>query len=541
MNGFDNRRSLRCGNSDRQVIRHPVLANERLYHMAMTKHTILIILSLLLSFLSNFAHAWHAPISIIRKFIHDFLPLDVHLTSAPTPALEPSVTSSSEEHTKAKVTTLKSASLPGILPFPIPPWRGPRQLLHIGPWGVHLDKLLSHTDIGGWGWRKPNSVLYIVDGNVDHNDDDIEGVNRVLLDEPILFDSPSQLPSRPTQSTSQCSFKSQAVVRIVFVSDTHGKHRSITLPEGDVLIHCGDVQSNNFYQQCGGMGGVGYDALNDFDEWLGTLPHGVKLIIGGNHDAALETVEKAERESRMQGNGRGNWIPKNGILLNSTIVSIPIPLSQEGPEMIERQTAWINVFGTPVSPPGITLCDAFQNIELGEATSQAAMEYLLKDGTIPMTQSAVQYGKKVKQSTSQLAQKGNIDGNYPSSSSSPIPGRRSIDILVTHARNSQFEPVVFPSIFNSIDSNSDTKANTFSWDNFSNTSKKNGGRPRIWAYGHFHNEHGIRREWHVDKLAAKKKQRTMGEGSCLCINAASCDMIYRPLQPVIVVDYVVSK
>ena len=30
---------------------------------------------------------------------------------------------------------------------------------------------------------------------------------------------------------------------IVCISDTHGKHRSLVVPDGDVLVHAGDITS----------------------------------------------------------------------------------------------------------------------------------------------------------------------------------------------------------------------------------------------------------------------------------------------------------
>ena len=32
-------------------------------------------------------------------------------------------------------------------------------------------------------------------------------------------------------------------MKIVFISDTHGFHRKLALPEGDMIIHAGDVSN----------------------------------------------------------------------------------------------------------------------------------------------------------------------------------------------------------------------------------------------------------------------------------------------------------
>lgn len=67
-------------------------------------------------------------------------------------------------------------------------------------------------------------------------------------------------------------------MRLVILSDTHSLHGLIKVPNGDVLIHCGDL--------CG-RGSI--EDVRNFDRWLGTLPHKYKIIIAGNHDIAFES------------------------------------------------------------------------------------------------------------------------------------------------------------------------------------------------------------------------------------------------------------
>lgn len=61
---------------------------------------------------------------------------------------------------------------------------------------------------------------------------------------------------------------------IVVLSDTHGSHREIEVPDADILIHAGDF--TRF--------GNEEDAV-DFNEWLGSLPHKTKIVVEGNHEA----------------------------------------------------------------------------------------------------------------------------------------------------------------------------------------------------------------------------------------------------------------
>lgn len=62
-------------------------------------------------------------------------------------------------------------------------------------------------------------------------------------------------------------------MKIVCISDTHTMHRECVVPDGDVLIHAGDITGKGEIRQ-----------LRDFSLWLEALPHKHKLVIAGNHD-----------------------------------------------------------------------------------------------------------------------------------------------------------------------------------------------------------------------------------------------------------------
>ena len=65
-------------------------------------------------------------------------------------------------------------------------------------------------------------------------------------------------------------------MRIIAISDTHGWHNKVKVPAGDLLIHAGDFTN------------VGEDWLvENFNDWLGTLPHRHKIVIAGNHEIDL--------------------------------------------------------------------------------------------------------------------------------------------------------------------------------------------------------------------------------------------------------------
>ena len=70
-------------------------------------------------------------------------------------------------------------------------------------------------------------------------------------------------------------------MRIVFISDTHGWHEDVALPEGDILVHCGDLVTNVM---------KGLVSLREVDDWFGRQPFQHVLCTGGNHDRALEQL-----------------------------------------------------------------------------------------------------------------------------------------------------------------------------------------------------------------------------------------------------------
>ncbi len=67
------------------------------------------------------------------------------------------------------------------------------------------------------------------------------------------------------------------MTRIVCISDTHNRQESFDVPEGDLLIHAGDLT------------GRGTEAeVEAAVEWLESLPHRDKILIAGNHDFYFE-------------------------------------------------------------------------------------------------------------------------------------------------------------------------------------------------------------------------------------------------------------
>lgn len=73
--------------------------------------------------------------------------------------------------------------------------------------------------------------------------------------------------------------------RIICISDTHGLHDQVKVPNGDILICAGDVTDD-----------PGQASLRMFLKWFNNHPHPIKILIAGNHDWAFEKWPKQARD-----------------------------------------------------------------------------------------------------------------------------------------------------------------------------------------------------------------------------------------------------
>lgn len=99
--------------------------------------------------------------------------------------------------------------------------------------------------------RTPTAHVYL-----HYSDDPAQNLGKVAI-------NPPKLPEKPEGWT-----------RFVCISDTHSK--SFPVPNGDVLLHSGDLTNTG--------------TTVDFEKtmgWLKGLPHKHKIIIAGNHDLTL--------------------------------------------------------------------------------------------------------------------------------------------------------------------------------------------------------------------------------------------------------------
>lgn len=82
--------------------------------------------------------------------------------------------------------------------------------------------------------------------------------------------------------------KPDGKVRFVFISDTHMFHDHIWLPDGDVLIHAGDILAE--------WANTASDLAHAL-QWFGRQTHAQKIFIGGNHDVCLTQLSAEHIQS----------------------------------------------------------------------------------------------------------------------------------------------------------------------------------------------------------------------------------------------------
>jgi predicted phosphodiesterase len=204
-------------------------------------------------------------------------------------------------------------------------------------------------------------------------------------------------------------------MRIVCISDTHGLHDRLAVPEGDILVHAGDLSVRGERNE-----------IESFDRWLGTLPHAHKVLIAGNHDFAFQD-EPAAR----------SWIT-NALYLQDE----------------EATVAGLRFYGSPWQP---RFFDWAFNLSRG-AELRAVWD--------------------------------------------KIPS--GIDVLVTHGPPA------------GVLDQTDDGRRVGCADLLEAVQRV---APRLHVFGHIHEAHGER-----------------AEGRTLFVNACSCDLRYRPVQPPIVVE-----
>jgi predicted phosphodiesterase len=141
--------------------------------------------------------------------------------------------------------------------------------------------------------------------------------------------------------------KADNVVRFIIISDTHSRHACLGhLPPGDIFVHCGDILMSSRYWSGRGRREQ-YAAFND---WLGTINCGRRIVIAGNHDLELESLGRASCQRLLH---NCEYLEHS-----STVV-----LADNGNEIV--------LFGSPVSR-GSSRNSAFQSADVSEEAVESA-------------------------------------------------------------------------------------------------------------------------------------------------------------------------
>lgn len=151
----------------------------------------------------------------------------------------------------------------------------------------------------------------------------------------------------------------QVVRRFVFISDTHStierrstnKEEGYDVPDGDVLVHCGDFSST------GTLGEVAA-----FCKWFGSFPHKRKLLIAGNHDLTLHGESYTRTGPRFGHPEASNPNEAALICAEARRLIRAIPNCEylcDSGTMVDGVTVW----GSPWSPE---FCGWAFNLERGE-------------------------------------------------------------------------------------------------------------------------------------------------------------------------------
>ena len=73
-------------------------------------------------------------------------------------------------------------------------------------------------------------------------------------------------------------------MKIAATSDTHGRHRDVTIPECDVLVVAGDITCNGEIEQ-----------VLDFCDWVDAQPCESTIVVAGNHDWCFYASNEGRR------------------------------------------------------------------------------------------------------------------------------------------------------------------------------------------------------------------------------------------------------
>ena len=111
--------------------------------------------------------------------------------------------------------------------------------------------------------------------------DDQQQINSSRNDKPD-FNS-DRIVKDPFENMNFQNYNVDEELTIVCISDTHTNHHKMLIPNGDIQLHAGDFTLRGFP-----------DEVENFNNWLKTLPHKHKIVIAGNHELTFDLSEESK-------------------------------------------------------------------------------------------------------------------------------------------------------------------------------------------------------------------------------------------------------
>jgi len=159
-------------------------------------------------------------------------------------------------------------------------------------------------------------------------------------------------------------------LNIVVLSDSHGKFNFLKVPDGDILIHCGDWSNLGKVEEC-----------IKFNNWLKEQPHKYKFYIPGNHEIGFEKQPGLSESLITEAeNIHGKVVNVEGLKIFGCSYTLPfmnwayMRTENELENYFSNAPSDIDVLITHGPPKGV-LDETIQGTSTG---SQALLEYTKK-------------------------------------------------------------------------------------------------------------------------------------------------------------------
>ncbi|KAH7096092.1 Metallo-dependent phosphatase-like protein [Auriculariales sp. MPI-PUGE-AT-0066] len=126
--------------------------------------------------------------------------------------------------------------------------------------------------------------------------------------------------------------------RFVCLSDNHLR-TDIDVPDGDVLIHCGDLTRRG-----------GLHELKTTMPWIAAMPHKLKIVIAGNHDISLDPAVLATLTKKQASRLGDEWKQAPEYMRSDELTSRGVVYLQHATAQVEVEGRVWRIHGDPVRP-----------------------------------------------------------------------------------------------------------------------------------------------------------------------------------------------